>query len=315
MEKKVKYSFTTTILNEEATIDSFLDSILKQTVMPSEIIIVDGGSRDKTLEKIKMFELAVKEKIRFEILVKKGNRSIGRNEAVRHSRGDVILISDAGCILDKDWVKNIIKPFEDKNVDVVAGYYKGEFKNIFQKCLIPYILVMPDRVEDKSFLPASRTMAMRKKVWDRLGGFDVSYSNNEDYVFAKKLKKNNVNIEFKKDAIARWIPPNTLKSIFITFFRFALGDAEARILRPKVALIFIRYFIGLLLFIIFIFTDSIILLFTISFLLVTYLLWAISKNYKYVEDVRAFLYLPLLQIVSDIAVLSGTVFGLVKRNK
>ncbi|MDD5659446.1 MAG: glycosyltransferase, partial [Actinomycetota bacterium] len=43
-------SFISTVFNEEASISSFLNSFFKQNYLPEEIIFVDGGSKDKTVE-------------------------------------------------------------------------------------------------------------------------------------------------------------------------------------------------------------------------------------------------------------------------
>ena len=45
-----------TVLNEEETIRDYLDSILNQTLLPDEIVIVDGGSKDKTFRILKEYE-------------------------------------------------------------------------------------------------------------------------------------------------------------------------------------------------------------------------------------------------------------------
>ena len=158
-------NFTTlivTVLNEEDSIGKLIESIVFQTKLPDEVIIVDGGSTDKTLSVISSLKSQTSNKgIKIKVIVKKGNRSVGRNEAIRISKGDVILITDSGCTLDSKWVENISKPFKDKAVDVVAGYYKGTFRNIFEKSLIPYVLVMSDKVNEKEFLPATRSVAFK----------------------------------------------------------------------------------------------------------------------------------------------------------
>ena len=138
------------------------------------------------------------------------------------------------------------------------------------------------------------------------GGFDEKLSNNEDYAFSRKLKSKGLNIKFVKNAIVYWMPRTNLLQAFTMFYRFAKGDTEAKIFRPKVALVFIRYFAAMY------------LLFTINYLLLTslffiYIVWAIYKNYKYVKDYSAFTLLPLIQFTVDVAVISGTTIGVLNR--
>ncbi|GFP24349.1 hypothetical protein HKBW3S09_01816, partial [Candidatus Hakubella thermalkaliphila] len=52
---KNKVSLVTTILNEEKTLPEFIDSLLAQTRRPEEVIVVDGGSKDRTFEILKSY--------------------------------------------------------------------------------------------------------------------------------------------------------------------------------------------------------------------------------------------------------------------
>ena len=52
---RIKASLVTTVYNEEDSIGDFLNSIRPQTIKPSEIIIVDADSKDKTQEIIRKF--------------------------------------------------------------------------------------------------------------------------------------------------------------------------------------------------------------------------------------------------------------------
>lgn len=305
----MKVSFITTIYNEAETIERFLKSLSAQSQLPDEIIIVDGGSKDQTVSLIQDFKFP-NTKTKIKVIIKKGNRSVGRNEAIKHATGDIITCSDAGNILNKRWLENITSPFKDKTVDVVAGYYEGKAENTFQKCLIPYVLVMPDRIDSHNFLPATRSVAFKKSMWKKVGGFDEALSHNEDYAFARRLKKVGAKIVFAKEAIVYWIPRSTLKQTYIMFLRFAYGDAEAGLFRPKVLLIFVRYLLFLGLLTAFLLTKNFSILYALFLILILYLVWAISKNYLYVKNISAFYYLPLLQFIADVAVMNGTISGL-----
>ncbi|MEK7060905.1 MAG: glycosyltransferase [Patescibacteria group bacterium] len=311
----MKVSFITTVLNEEQNIQILLSSLFSQTKRPDEVIIIDGGSKDKTVKVIRKFILNIRSedfRKRFKVIIKKGNRSIGRNEAIRRAKGDIIAVSDSGCILDKNWTKNIIKPFINPKIDVVAGYYKGFPRSIFEKCLIPYVLVMPDKVNPHNFLPSSRSMALRKNIWEKAGGFPNMYSKNEDYVFAKKLKKINANVYFKRSSIVYWLPRRNIFEAFSMFFSFAIGDAQAGILRPKVLFLLARYILGLWVLIYSLYFSIFFMLQLIFYILVAYVLWSIWKNYKYVKEKLAILILPLIQFTADIAIICGTIFGFFK---
>ena len=90
------------------------------------------------------------------------------------------------------------------------------------------------------------------------------------------------------------------------FLRFAIGDIQAGILRPKVKLIFIRYYAFFFLF----FIHPL-----FALLAIPYLIWSIAKNYRYVRDLRAIFWLPVLQITSDLCVIFGTIMGALSKTK
>jgi glycosyltransferase involved in cell wall biosynthesis len=303
MKAKPKIALVVTTLNEEKNIDDFLTSVKKQSLSPDEFVVVDGGSVDKTVEKLKASELKIK------VYVEPGaNRAAGRNLGVNKSKSEIIAFADAGCILERTWLRQLTKPFFDSEVTVVAGYYRAKAGNVFEKCVAPFALVMPDKVNPKKFLPASRSMAIRKKVFKEAKGFPEDGPDNEDYVFAMRLKKLGVKIAFNEKAIVSWIPRSNLQSFFVMIYRFARGDATFGLRILKVTTVFLRYLFFLSLLMISVAFSE----FTWYFLgfFLVYLLWAILKNYRYVKEWQAFFWLPILQVTADLAVMMGTIKGI-----
>ncbi|MCC6710933.1 MAG: glycosyltransferase [Candidatus Pacebacteria bacterium] len=312
----MKLSLVITIFNEENTLNQLLTAIEKQTITPTEIIITDGGSSDNSLKVLEKIQQEKFFKNKLKIFIKKGNRSLGRNWAIKQTANELIAITDAGCIPQKNWLEKLVEKYQQTKSPVIAGYYYGLANNSFEQAVIPYVLVMPDKVNENNFLPATRSMLITKKAWKKAGGFNETLNHNEDYAFAHQLVKNNIQISFAKEAQVGWLPRTNLNSFIKMIYRFAYGDAEANLFRPKVALIFIRYFlVFLLLFFIFLnylFKFSLLLTNFSSIVLIllffSYCLWAIKKNLKYVKI--GWYWLPVLQITSDLAVITGTVSGL-----
>ena len=94
-----KVSLILTVKNEEKSINILLESILSQNKMPNEIVIVDGGSIDKTIEIIKEY----KDSLPIKLIQKKGiNVPRGRNIAIANSKYPIIAVTDGGCRLDQN---------------------------------------------------------------------------------------------------------------------------------------------------------------------------------------------------------------------
>src|SRR3972149_3143590 len=115
----MKASVCITVLNEEGSIATLLDSLLTQTEKPDEIIIVDGGSKDRTVEIVRHYQ---KKDKRIKFLVEHGSVAHGRNTSIEISRNPIIASIDAGCLARRDWLEKITEPFKHENVGMVAGF-------------------------------------------------------------------------------------------------------------------------------------------------------------------------------------------------
>jgi len=102
--------------NEEENIAQCLVSLSHQTIDRTEyeIIVVDGGSTDKTCEIARKYA---------DMVFIQTSKKVGgaRNDGAQASKGDIIATTDADCILPSDWIEQVRNAFTDPAVVQVYG--------------------------------------------------------------------------------------------------------------------------------------------------------------------------------------------------
>ena len=299
----MRISVCITVLNEEGAISKLVDSLLSQSKKPDEIIVVDGGSTDETREILKHYQ---KKDKRIKLLFQRCSRSKGRNVGVEIAKNEIIAMTDAGCIAERDWIKNITDPFKNAEIDISAGFYDMLYQNSFEKAENVFLGVRPDNFDIK-FLPSTRSIAFRKEAWERIGGFDEGLEDTaEDTVFNYKALKLGMEIARVKNARVGWRMPESLEEFSRKTFKYARGDALSGIWfypskthtshNIKILGVFARYILGLFL----VFYSPILLLIVLPL----YAIFAFRKSGVWG--------IPL-QIVSDFSVMSGFIAGTMKK--
>lgn len=215
MENHKFISLIIPVLNESESLEALADSIKRQTFPPSEIILVDGGSTDNTVEIGK--KIAEKDK-RFRV-IEAGNSTPGRgrNVGIEKTQNDWIAFTDAGIRLKNDWLENLVKEVEQTpEVAIVYGNYSPLMGTFFEKCAaISYVSPLKkDFIRGKSIASSM----LRKKVWEAIGGFpDLRAA--EDLIFIEAVDKQGFNVGFAPKAMAYWqLRPNLIS----TFRKFVL---------------------------------------------------------------------------------------------
>ena len=310
----MKVSICVTVYNEESSISDLLASLLRQMKLPDEIVIVDGGSGDKTVEIIRHYQ---KKDRRIRLLVEKCSRAKGRNLGVELAKNEIIAMTDAGCTADSRWLERITSPFNVEEIDIAAGFYKMFAKSPIQKASSVFLGVTPSKF-NMSFLPSTRSIAFRKKAWEAIGGFPEQKGNSaEDTDFNYKAIKLGMKFARVKNAIVEWGIPETLKETMRKLYSYSKWDAKyGTWWHPvhklsshniKVSLVFVRYILGLLLLVLGL--KNILLWNVLLIALVLYILWSFKKVYSQFGDWRAGLWGVLLQFGADLAVMTGFVAG------
>jgi len=146
-------------LNEEEFIGDCLKSLRAQTMPPAEIIILDNGSTDRTVEIAKEYAATV---LILPDLSPRDMKQLG----VESSKTPIVVTTDADTVMPPDWLENLLRHFSDPNVVAVGGPVRplepNSVSNLYTKSLSNIA---------KAGLLFDANMAFRRDVMLRSGGY------------------------------------------------------------------------------------------------------------------------------------------------
>jgi len=210
IEKQPKISVIIPARNEEDVIERCLRSLLNQKVKPYEIIVVNDGSTDRTKEIVERM-MKREKRIRLINFEEGHSAAFARNRGAEAARGDVVYFLDADVeVDDKELIGEIAKAFEDEGIGAVAVGGKGEYKTFLQKCQHVRAVMSNLLFKTISRYPKYAN-AVRKDIFDMVGGFDERIFYYEDREFGKKIAEKTKIGEVKVNP--KHIEPSTLSEI------------------------------------------------------------------------------------------------------
>jgi glycosyltransferase involved in cell wall biosynthesis len=220
-------SVVITVKNEENSVLQVLKSLENQSLKPSEVIVVDGGSEDETVEIVKSF---ANSQGSFKLIEANGaNRGEGRNIGISEAASEIVAITDAGVVLDSCWLENLARPIMDGDADFVGGIYVQGGESLLQKCIgiLQYPNLEKLRVED--FLPSCRSVAFTKSVWKAVGRWPEHLEKADDTYFDLLVRENGFKMTLAKDAVVSFPARNSFKDLFLQYSSYSEWDVRARL--------------------------------------------------------------------------------------
>jgi len=211
------------VFNESKTVARLVESIGKQTRQPHEIILVDGGSTDDTVEIITKL---TKNDSRYRC-IEAGRAMPGRarNIGAAAAVSEWLVFTDAGITLQSDWLEKLINAAEKNNsASIVYGNFSPEIKTFFEKCaMISYVPPLkPGRIRTKSIV----TCLMKKEVWEKAGGFP-DFRASEDLIFMENAEKAGYTYVYAPDAHVYWQLRPGLISTYKKFDLYSMHNVWA----------------------------------------------------------------------------------------
>ncbi len=176
--KKPKVSIIIRTKNEEKWLEAVLKKLLQQTFRDFEIIIIDSGSTDKTLEIAQKFPVEL-----IQIQPEEFNYSYALNLGISQAKGEFIaVISGHSVPIKNTWLENGLKNFKDQKIAGVSGYtYPLPDSPFYEK-----IGVIKGKKKIWHQID-NRVSLFPRKLWQTYP-FDESLSQCEDYDWGQEMR-------------------------------------------------------------------------------------------------------------------------------
>lgn len=193
--KSIDVSIVVCTLNEEKNIVPCLNALHDQDFAgKNEIILADGNSEDNTVKLAKPLVDKV-------VIEKKRSIAFERQAGANVARGKIIAFTDADSKAPRDWVRKIHETFEkNPTISMVYGpvFYSDVSEN--EQWLSTYF--MPKFLHLMSILrmhnPIGSNLAIRREVFEKIGGFNTEYITCEDLDLGKRAGKHGA-LHYAKD--------------------------------------------------------------------------------------------------------------------
>lgn len=186
----MKVSIITVAFNSAATIAHCMQSVLDQSYSNIEYIVVDGLSKDNTLNIVREFEPLFAGKMRW-ISEKDNGIYDAMNKGLHMATGDVVgILNSDDFFTDNDVIEKVAQAFTDDNIDAVYGDVHFVRETNLSRC-VRYYSSAGFRPWWLRFgiMPAHPSFYARKEVFQKAGLYKTDYKIGGDFEMMVRLFK------------------------------------------------------------------------------------------------------------------------------
>ena len=203
--------------NGAAYISSCLDNVFRQSRIPDEIIVIDDGSTDDTLEIVSHFPV--------KIVSHKENKGLAaaRNSGVRSATNDLVASLDADCVPRRDWLENLLPCMTGQGVAGAGGRLLERNSSSLPDGWRTLHMIQhrgPDLISNSDFLFGHSTV-FRKSALLEVGLYNEHLrTNNEDEYICQRLLGAGYSLVYQPTAVVEHLRTDTLSSLLKTYWRW-----------------------------------------------------------------------------------------------
>ena len=199
----MKVSIVTATYNSASTLEDTLRSVLCQSYDNYELIIKDGGSRDRTLEIAKGYETKFGGRLKILSSPDKGIYD-AMNQGIAAATGDIIgILNSDDMYFDETVLSAIATAFEDNTVDAVCGDLIFVDSNDTQSIVRTW-KGSPYKSFRKGWHPAHPTFYAKKELFEEYGAFDTGFDVSADFeLMLRFIEKNGARVKYLDKVFVR----------------------------------------------------------------------------------------------------------------
>jgi len=198
----MKISVITACLNNAATVEETIRSVVEQDYAQIEYIIVDGGSSDDTLKIIEKY----KPKIAKVVSGKDEGIYFALNKGIDLATGDVIAFLHADDVYaNAQVIAHVMKTMEGKNVESVYGDLFYVDRNDISKVIRNWKAgEYKAGMFKKGWMPPHPTFFLRKSCYEKFGKFDTSFRSAADYeLMLRMIHKHKISVAYLPEVLVK----------------------------------------------------------------------------------------------------------------
>jgi GT2 family glycosyltransferase len=222
----MNFTLITTSYNDADYIKQYVNQIDCQSLKPIELIIVDGGSKDNTLEVIKGLSTIINSfKIRLISDLGRLNIAQAINIGIKHCGTKFMVIGVIGNIYDDFFFEELIKYQSNGQFDIVYGPIFGVDETPFAKTF-NNAFINSNRGWDFG-IPSNRGVLINNNVFEKCGFFqeDFIYAG-EDTEYYRRIQEYGIKIGYCHEAKLYWKTPTNWREYIKKMKANALADLQ-----------------------------------------------------------------------------------------
>ena len=213
--------------NESETIETTLNALVSQTLLPKEVLLIDSSSTDDSYDVIQSW---IKNNgSKYNIILRNIQEDTNvpgssMNVGIRNAAFDILAFMDCGLLFEKDWLQKQMEYLQTNNTDAVSGLLYSKGTTLLDKTSIAQTYGY------RRLRPTVPSSLVRKSVFEKTGLFLENIRAGHDLDWVYKLNGNKIKRDTNRHVVIKYDGANYARSFKDIFSKSMTYSQSALVL-------------------------------------------------------------------------------------